>query len=63
VKSIQEMDKHFRNFQSDFENVGKRIEQAQNDYVKAGRDLERFDKTITKLRDGEARIGLDDKSS
>jgi len=63
LKGIEDMHRHFQNFQSDFANIGKRIEQTQSDYEKAGRDLDRFDKTMTKLRDGEARIGLDSPSS
>jgi DNA recombination protein RmuC len=61
LRSIQDMDKHFQNFRKDFANIGQRIRQAQDDYEKAGRDLDRFDKTITKLRDGESRLGLEEK--
>jgi DNA recombination protein RmuC len=58
LRAIQDMDKHFQNFRKDFVNSGQRIRQAQDDYEKAGRDLDRFDKTITKLRDGESQPGL-----
>lgn len=54
LKTIQDMEKHFDAFRSDFEKIGQRLNQAQEDYTKASRDLERFDKTIKKLRDGES---------
>jgi DNA recombination protein RmuC len=60
LRTIQDMDKHFQNFRKDFAGIGQRIRQAQDDYEKAGRDLERFDKTITRLRDGESRLGLEE---
>lgn len=60
LRSIQDMDKHFQNFRKDFANIGQRIRQAQDDYEKAGRDLDRFDKTITKLRDGESQLSLEE---
>ena len=62
LRAIQDMDKHFQNFRKDFVNIGQRIRQAQDDYEKAGRDLDRFDKTITKLRDGESQLGLEEKT-
>lgn len=58
LKSIQQMDRHFKNFRSDFERVGQRIRQAQDDYTKANRDLDRFDKTINQIKDGEAELKL-----
>ncbi|MDR1190537.1 MAG: DNA recombination protein RmuC [Verrucomicrobiales bacterium] len=61
LRTIQDMDKHFQNFRKDFASIGQRIRQAQDDYEKAGRDLDRFDKTITKLRDGESRLTLEEK--
>ncbi|MDR1304305.1 MAG: DNA recombination protein RmuC [Verrucomicrobiales bacterium] len=62
LRAIQDMDKHFQNFRKDFVNIGQRIRQAQDDYEKAGRDLDRFDKTITKLRDGESHLGLEEQA-
>jgi DNA recombination protein RmuC len=62
LRTIQDMDKHFRNFRKDFVNIGQRIRQAQDDYEKAGHDLDRFDKTITRLRDGESQLGLEEKT-
>ncbi len=59
LRGIQDMDRHFQNFRSDFSRIGQRIQQAQEDYTKAGRDLDRFDKTIHALRDGEAKLTFD----
>jgi len=59
LKGIQDMDRHFQNFREDFLKVGQRLQQAQDDYGKAGRDLERFDKTIAKLKDGEGGLQLE----
>jgi septation ring formation regulator EzrA len=63
MKSIQNMERHFRNFRSDFEKVGQRIRQAQDDYSKANRDLDRFDKTMTQLKDGDGEFVLGDADS
>lgn len=60
LKSIQDMDRHFQNFRDDFGKVGQRLKQAQDDYDKAGRDLDRFDKTIHQLRDGETGLKLEE---
>ncbi len=60
MKSIQNMERHFRNFRTDFEKVGQRLQQAQNDYTKANRDLDRFDKTMTQLKDGDGEFVLGD---
>lgn len=59
LKGIQDMDRHFVNFREDFTKIGQRLQQAQDDYTKAGRDLERFDKTIAKLKDGEGGLQLE----
>jgi len=59
LKGIQDMDRHFQNFREDFMKIGQRLQQAQDDYSKAGRDLERFDKTIAKLKDGESGLQLE----
>jgi DNA recombination protein RmuC len=58
LRGIQDMDRHFQNFRKDFAGIGQRIRQAREDYEKAGRDLDRFDKTVTRLRDGESRLSL-----
>ena len=59
LRTIQDMDRHFQNFREDFGKIGQRLNQAQEDYTKAGRDLDRFDKTMHKLRDGEAKLQLE----
>lgn len=53
IVQIQEMHKHFEGFRSDFNNLGKRITQAQDDFQKAQRDLDRFDRTMTRLQEGQ----------
>ncbi|MDD5262048.1 MAG: DNA recombination protein RmuC [Methylacidiphilales bacterium] len=63
IKGIQDMDRHFQNFREDFGKIGQRLQQAQDDYTKAGRDLDRFDKTILKLRDGESKLQLESPES
>ncbi len=62
LRSIQQMERHFRNFRSDFEKVGQRLRQAQDDFTKANRDLDRFDKTMGEIKDGETRFGLEDST-
>jgi DNA anti-recombination protein RmuC len=59
VRAIQDMNKHFDGFRQDFVKVGQRLTQATDDYQKASRDLERFDKTINKLKDGETLLVSD----
>jgi DNA recombination protein RmuC len=56
LRSLQDLDRHFQNFRDDFSKVGQRLRQAQDDYSKAHLDLDRFDKTIAKLKDGEPRL-------
>ncbi|MEM6822140.1 MAG: DNA recombination protein RmuC [Verrucomicrobiota bacterium] len=63
MRSIQKMERHFRDFRSDFEKVGQRIRQAQDDYTKANRDLDRFDKTMNQLKDGDAEQFLENKDT
>jgi DNA recombination protein RmuC len=60
IRGIQDMDRHFQNFREDFGKIGQRLQQAQDDYSKAGRDLERFDKSINKLKDGESKLQLEE---
>jgi|GEM_PF-845284 len=59
--SIGEVYHAFQNFQKDFSNIGTRIEQAQKAYGSAANDLERFDKRIRRLQDGQG--SLDNKPS
>ncbi|MFH1067426.1 MAG: DNA recombination protein RmuC [bacterium] len=53
LKMIEELARHFDNFRQDFSGVGDRLRKAQDDYDKAARDLERFERTLVKLRDGQ----------
>lgn len=59
LKGIQDMDRHFQNFREDFAKVGQRLQQAQDDYSKAGLDLDRFNKTIAKLKEGQSGLQLE----
>ncbi|MES2308130.1 MAG: DNA recombination protein RmuC [Verrucomicrobiota bacterium] len=52
IVQIQELHKHFEGFRGDFNNLGKRISQAQEDFLKAQRDLERFDRSIARIQEG-----------
>lgn len=53
ILQIQDLHKHFEGFQSDFTNLGKRIGQAQEEFNKAQRDLERFDRTMSRIQEGD----------
>ncbi|MFZ5806141.1 MAG: DNA recombination protein RmuC [Verrucomicrobiota bacterium] len=53
LKSIADMQRHFEGFRKDFDNLGMRLRQAQEDYTKATHDIDRFDRTLVKLRDGQ----------
>lgn len=55
-KSIEDMHKHFDGFRSDFAKLGQRIRQAGEEHTKASHDLDRFDRTIGKLRDGQSQL-------
>lgn len=54
--SISEVYHAFQNFQKDFTQIGSRIEQAQKAYGSAANDLERFDKRIRRLQDGQGSL-------
>lgn len=54
IESISKMAHHFENFQKDFTGVGTRIRQAQEDYAKASRDLERLNQTMAQLKNGSS---------
>ncbi len=54
IVQIQELHKHFEGFRGDFTNLGKRISQAQEDFLKAQRDLERFDRSIARIQEGNS---------
>lgn len=54
IVQIQELHKHFEGFRGDFNNLGKRIFQAQEDFLKAQRDLERFDRSIARIQEGNS---------
>lgn len=56
LKTIEDLHRHFDGFRKDFENMGNRLKQTQDEYAKASHDLQRFDKTFVKLRDGQAQI-------
>jgi DNA recombination protein RmuC len=59
IQAMQELGRHFDGFQGDFNNVGKRLNQAQEDFAKAQRDLERFNRTMDRLKDGQVQVQED----
>ena len=54
LESVAQMERHFENFRKDFASIGNRIRQTQEDYAKASHDLERFNKAIFALKDGDS---------
>ena len=62
IKEVERLGKHIFTYSEHMKRLGQHLDTAVGSYNKAGKELEKIDKDVVKLTDGEAKIKIDEVS-